>query len=84
MRASIVAGLGLVLLGTAAASAHHSLAPYNRSTYKTVEGTVKDFSWSNPHVKISLAVTGADGAVKDWNFEGSSVDRKSTRLNSSH
>ena len=46
MRASIVAGLGLVLLGTAAASAHHSLAPYNRSTYKTVEGTVKDFSWS--------------------------------------
>lgn len=79
MKTSIVAAFVLILLGTTAASAHHSLAIYNRSTYKTVEGTVKQFSWSNPHVQIALTVMGEDGAAKDWNFEGGSINRLVTR-----
>jgi WD40 repeat protein len=79
MKSSVVAALGLVLLGTVSASAHHSLAAYNRSTYKTVEGTIKEFQWRNPHAHVVIAVAGADGAVKEWDLEGGSINRLVSR-----
>ncbi len=63
-----------VLAATLPATAHHSLAPYNRSTERSIEGTVKALDWSNPHVRIMLLVATADGA-KEWSFEGGSVGR---------
>jgi hypothetical protein len=59
-------------------SAHHSLAAYNLSTSKTVEGTVKTFEYTNPHAKLTLMVTGADGHTLAWDFEGGSVGRLSS------
>jgi hypothetical protein len=59
-------------------SAHHSLAAYTLSNYRTVEGTVKRFEWSNPHAKLSLVAVDADGHSVVWNFDGGSTGRLTT------
>jgi Family of unknown function (DUF6152) len=64
-----------VLLGAVPASAHHSLSIYDRSSYKTVQGTVKRFEWANPHAQLALLVEGSDGSATEWNFEGGSTGR---------
>lgn len=56
-------------------SAHHSLAPYAMAEVKTVEGTVKAFDWSNPHVRLNVLVPDGKGGAMEWEFEGSSVGR---------
>ncbi len=72
----LLAGIAVCLgIGVIPASAHHSLAAYNLSTYKTVEGTIKTFEWSNPHAKLALIVPGPDGRGTEWDFEGGSIGR---------
>ena len=68
----IAACLGL---GVAPAFAHHSLAPYDRTVSRTIEGVVKAYDFANPHVKLSLTVTNSDGSSLDWRFESSNVSR---------
>jgi hypothetical protein len=51
------------------ATAHHSMAGFDRTQALTLEGVVKDFAWQNPHSWIELEVTGKDGKVVTWNFE---------------
>ena len=65
----------IVALAGSGAVAHHSLAPYAMAEVKTVEGTVKNFDWSNPHVRIYLLVPDGKGGASEWEFEGSSVGR---------
>jgi Family of unknown function (DUF6152) len=55
--------------------AHHSLSPYAMEEQRTVEGTVKSFDWSNPHVRINLMVPDANGGANQWKFEGGSPGR---------
>lgn len=55
-------------------SAHHSW-PVSRSKLVTVKGTVAEFTWSNPHPMISLAVQGADGKVEKWSVGGPAINR---------
>ncbi len=62
-------------LGSIPAFAHHSLAAYDRTVSKTIEGTVREFEWTNPHAKLVLVVMDADGTTKRWNFEGGSIGR---------
>ena len=57
------------------ALAHHSLAAYTMGTYRTVDGTVKSFEWTNPHAKLKIVVPDANGGSKEWNFEGGSISR---------
>src|SRR5258706_10293010 len=64
-----------VCLGAMPASAHHSLAAYVMSTYRTVDGTVKTFQWTNPHAKMTLVVPTANGGSQEWSFEGGSIGR---------
>lgn len=63
---------GAVALGvsfTAPLSAHHSMAGFDRKNPVTLTGTVKTFSWQNPHCYIEIDVPGKDGTVKTWNVE---------------
>ena len=55
--------------------AHHSLAGYNTAVYMTIDGVVKSFTWSNPHVQLVLVVADAAGTVKQWPFDGPSISR---------
>ena len=51
------------------AYAHHSAAGIDQTKTVTVEGTVKQFKWANPHSWIEMEVQNKEGAVEIWNLE---------------
>jgi hypothetical protein len=53
LRAAIFASLAALAV-TAAAFAHHSFAMYDHDHQIKLNGTVKVFQWTNPHVYIEL------------------------------
>lgn len=55
------------------ATAHHSHANYVESEWISLEGTVREIHWMNPHSWIYLDVTDEDGEVLAWALEGASV-----------
>ena len=65
----------LILIIASPAHAHHSLAAYETSSYRTVTGTVKEFTWSNPHTWLTLVVEDESGEEIDWEFEGGNPGR---------
>ena len=50
-------------------AAHHSMTGFDRQHPITLNGTVKSFSWQNPHCYIELDVPGKNGEVVTWNIE---------------
>lgn len=72
MNFSKVLMLGATLAIAAAAEAHHSFAMFDNEKEQTIEGEVKEFQWTNPHIWIQINVTGADGKVVEYSIEGSS------------
>lgn len=56
------------------AQAHHSFAIYDSAHQITIEGTVKEFQWTNPHVWIHVMVKNDQGAEEEWNVECTSVN----------
>jgi len=72
------ASIGLaVLLTASAALAHHSFAMFDQSQTVTLQGTVADFRWTNPHVFIELAVKNDSGADEQWSIEMTSPEHLS-------
>jgi hypothetical protein len=69
-----------VLLGIAAASlsavpafAHHSFAMFEMDKNVTLEGTIREVQWTNPHIFIQLlAKDPATGKDVEWSIEGDS------------
>jgi hypothetical protein len=62
----------IVIAGAVDAGAHHSFAPFNLETEKTINGTIKQFDWTNPHTWIWVDVTNEKGVVETWGIEGMS------------
>ena len=58
--ASVLAGLP--------AAAHHSFAMFDQKKIVTLEGTVAQFQWSNPHAFIELDVP-SGARTKRWSIE---------------
>ena len=56
------------LAGAAPAGAHHSFAMFDQSKRVTLNGTVKEFQWTNPHSWIQLNVANG-GANEEWAIE---------------
>jgi hypothetical protein len=48
--------------------AHHSFAMFDRTKTVTLEGTVKQFQWTNPHCFIQILVPSDSGPV-EWSIE---------------
>lgn len=65
------------LLITASVFAHHSGAMYDRAQTIKLEGTVKEFLFTNPHTWIRLNVLDKDGNVEVWDLEASAPVRMS-------
>jgi len=62
----------LLLIGLMSAFAvlgHHSAAGVDRSKTVTVEGTVKQFKWGNPHAWLDVEVPNSKGGADVWSFE---------------
>ena len=49
--------------------AHHSFAMFDAEKSKTLEGTVKEFQWTNPHSWILMTVDNAQGQPEQWAIE---------------
>ena len=57
------------LLLVTSAQAHHAPAVFDQTRTISIEGTVTEFVWSNPHSWIRMDVTDADGKVTNWSIE---------------
>ena len=62
----------MALAGLTAASVpalgHHSFAMFDQTKQMTLEGTVREFQWTNPHSFIELDVP-SGGRVRHWSIE---------------
>ena len=47
-------------------SAHHSLSEFLGSDRTTIQGTVKQFRFINPHANVALEVTDDSGETDEW------------------
>lgn len=51
------------------AGAHHSLSDYDSSRQATLDGTIAQFQFINPHPFVVLDVKDRSGAVQQWRLE---------------
>jgi len=59
----IIVGLSMPVFG------HHSTSMFNMGKPTTIEATVKDFEWTNPHCYLHVDVTNAEGKPEEWVVE---------------
>jgi hypothetical protein len=64
---------GLALAVATPAFAHHSFAMFDRDKTMRVEGVVKEYEWTNPHVWLHVMVADSKGAAREWGFEMQSI-----------
>ena len=72
MNARTIAALGLAASLTAAAPvlAHHGTnISYDHNKPTTLQGTVTDFVWKNPHCQLYFDVKDQTGKVTNWGGE---------------
>ena len=66
----LTAAVALACLVPAGVAAHHSFAVFFDSSKEvTIRGKVTAFRFTNPHGTIVLAVTDAQGRVREWRAE---------------
>lgn len=62
-----------VLASASAAQAHHSIAAvYDRQRAVVIDGRVTEVEIMNPHSKLRVEITSANGAPATWTLESSS------------
>jgi hypothetical protein len=63
--------LGALALSLAAvpAYAHHSYAMFDATRTVALNGTVKQFQFTNPHSWIQVMAPGANGALVEWSVQ---------------
>ena len=66
--------LSLLAGAAAPAFAHHSAQMFNFMKRSELSGVVKQIRVINPHMSLTLEVSGENGATKDIEFEGHSVN----------
>ncbi len=66
-RAAWLTGLALAAAALPAA-AHHSFAMFDQKKIMTLEGSVRQFQWTNPHAFIELDVV-SRGRLQRWSIE---------------
>jgi hypothetical protein len=54
------------------ASAHHSTAMFDMTKDVSLQGTIKEFQWTNPHTFIYIDVPNGSGGTDVYGIEGMS------------
>lgn len=70
---SLLAALSLSAMAAAPVLAHHSFAMFDQTRRVTIEGTISEIQWTNPHVWIHVDVVQEDGSIVVWPMELTSV-----------
>src|SRR5438477_12951661 len=52
--------------------AHHGAASFDNSRTVTIDGTVTDFLWTNPHVYLKIDAKDESGTIQHWVIEAQS------------
>jgi Family of unknown function (DUF6152) len=65
--------VSLLIITALPVYAHHSGAIYDREKDVTIEGTVKEWQWTNPHVFLQVLVTDSKGVSTEWSIEGGAL-----------
>jgi hypothetical protein len=74
MKRALVVGVAAVTLASSAdLRAHHSHAMFDMTRELPITGTVTAYAYRNPHVFLYVDVKGADGEVKNWAVEMSTI-----------
>lgn len=63
------AALVVAVLSAASLSAHHSASAYDLKKSVTLEATVADIVFTNPHVMLHFDAKGDNGDVQHWAIE---------------
>jgi Family of unknown function (DUF6152) len=69
VRALAVAAIATLAIYAIPAVAHHSFAMFDAEKTVTLEGSVKEFQWTNPHAWIMLNVANQQGQTNVWAIE---------------
>ena len=64
-----VAGAGLLVIAMPAGAHHATTAEYDVKKSVTIDGTVTEMEWVNPHSWIHLDVKMPDGKIVKWMVE---------------
>ncbi|HET9832260.1 MAG TPA: DUF6152 family protein [Vicinamibacterales bacterium] len=64
---TLAIAIGVILAGVSIA-AHHSPVMFDMAKTQTLEGTVVEFAWTNPHSSIQLDVQTPTG-IQRWGVE---------------
>jgi hypothetical protein len=67
---SLVAAGGLLVAADPVLAHHSFAAEFDANQPVTLEGTVKEFKWVNPHSWLHINVAKPDGTVEEWAVEG--------------
>ncbi len=59
----------LALVAAWPAFAHHSFAMFDLAKDVTIQGSIKEFQFTNPHVWIQVMVPSAAGGETEWSIE---------------
>ncbi len=63
----------LTMFASGGASAHHSFAMFDQSKQVTLQGTLKELQWTNPHIWVQvIAKDPVSGKDVEWSIEGGS------------
>jgi hypothetical protein len=73
-----VAVAGVALFPALPALAHHSYAMFDDSKTVSLEGTVKDWQFSNPHAWLVVTVA-ENGKSEEWAIEGPTTNGRQPR-----
>ena len=65
--------LAALAIGSAPASAHHSVSMFDTSKEILIEGTVARFDWVNPHMYLVVETKGPDGQLALVEGEGLAI-----------
>ena len=66
--------LGLIVFVPVLSSAHHSVFPYDMSTFLELEGLITEVRWRSPHIRLKIAAENDSGETIEWELEGDSIN----------
>ena len=80
MKTAIFSAAAVLTVFAATASAHHSFAMFDQTKEVTLDGTLKELQWTNPHIWVQvMAKDPASGKEVEWSIEGGSPNGLSRR-----
>lgn len=72
MKRKCITSAAWFMLVAVTAHAHHSFSMFDNEKDQVLDGIVKEFQWTNPHIWIQVNVKSADGKVVEYSVEGGS------------